>query len=584
MLLLLAASCALPAHATLFSTNTQLTVSSSVAQDGVGSSVAVSADNHTLIFGAPAATVNGIASAGKVYVFTRSHDGTWTQQAVLTEAGTPGSDAFGSSVALSADGNTAVIGARSATVSGQAGAGKVYVFTRSGNTWSEQTPFGDPTPASNDEFGAHVAVSGDAQTLLVGAPGVQSQAGAAFAYTQSNGIWSGPAQLTASDATAKSLFGTVALSADGNTALIGAGSTPINSTPSAGKVYFFTRSNGSWSQSQEFSDPGAGSDEFGTAVALSGDGKTSAVGASYTTVAAPPPPFGTGAGETYIYTLIGGSWSLQQAIPNPLSETGNLEGGFEGNFGVALSLSADGNTALITADQIGAPSSMGQAFAFTRSDDAWKELKEIDDPHQTSRDDFGVSAALNSAGDTAFVGSLGSSGAHYIYVIDSPADLSLVLTADHSVVPPGQSLTYMLTATNNDTEVTATNVTVADTLPSGVTATNVTSGCTGTTGTITCVNTALVPGATYQPSITVAAPANATGQPFNITNNATVNADQIDPDTNNNSASLPVIVLASSGGSSGGTGSGSGKGGGAFGLLSLGLLGFLLGRRRRYSG
>lgn len=542
VLVLLASVCAMPAYATYFSHSTMLTGSDSVPGDHAGASVAVSADNQTLIFGAPNATVGGITNAGKVYVFTRNADGSWTQQAALIEPGTPGSDGLGSSVALSADGNTAVIGAPGATVNGQTGAGEVYVYTRSGSTWSEQTFFSDPTPTANDQFGAQVAVSGDAKTLLVGAPFVtvnsqSKKAGAAFVYSQSNGTWSAPTKLTASDAAATSYFGAVALSADGNTALIGARGT--------GKAYFFTRSGSSWSMSKEFTDPGSGSDFFGAAVALSGDGQTAAVGAYYTTIAGPQTPFGEGAGEAYIYTLAGGSWSLQQSIPNPLTQTGNKQGGFEGNFGSALSLSADGNTALITADQVGAVSSAGQAFTFARSGGTWTELKEIDDPGQQSHDEFGGSAALNSRGDTAFVGSLGSS---YVWVIDSPADLSLALTADHSTVSPGQSLTYLLTATNKDTEVTATHVSVADTLPSGVTATHSTSGCTGITGTVTCVDAALSPGATYQPSITVTAPANATGVPFNMPDAASVSGDQVDLNAANNGAGVDTIVLAGSGG------------------------------------
>ncbi|MGH8321108.1 MAG: hypothetical protein ACRESX_02375 [Gammaproteobacteria bacterium] len=569
VLALLAAACAMPAYATLFSNSAKLTSSDSATGDFAGYSVAVSADDQTLIFGAPNAKVNGVATAGKVYVFTHNTDGTWTQQAALTESGTPGPDFLGASVALSADGNTAVIGASSATVSGQAGAGKVYVFTRNGNTWSTQTSFSDPAPAASDQFGAHVALSGDAKTLLIGAPYVtvnsDATAGAVFAYTQTNGTWSTPAKLTATDAATKSYFGIVALSSDGNTALIGTGG--------AGKAYFFTRSNGTWSQSQELSDPGSGNDFFGSAVAISGDGKTAVVGAYYTTISFTPPAYGTNAGRAYVYAGDNGNWSLQQSIDNPSSLP------FTGAFGNAVALTPDGNTALIAADKAsvnGGPS-IGQAFAFTRSGTVWTKVKEIDDPALAQYDTFGVSAALDSTGTTAFLGSFGASGAHYVYVVDSPADLSLALSADHSIVPPGQSLTYMLTATNNDAEVTATNVTVVNTLPANVTAANMTTGCTGTTGTVTCVVATLAPGATYQPSITITAPPNTTGQPFNITDNAALSADQADTDTANNNANLATIVTSSSG-SNPPASSGS-SGGGALGLLSLGLLGFFWKRR-----
>jgi uncharacterized repeat protein (TIGR01451 family) len=557
------------ASATLFSINTRLTGSNSVAGDQTGFSVALSADNKTMIFGSPAASVDGISSAGAVYVFVYSN-GIWVQQAELTEATPHAGDFFGNSVALSADGNVAVIGAQFSTVSGMNAAGAAFVFKRVNNTWSEQATFNDPTPASADLFGSSVAISGDATTLLVGAPGVtvngQSQAGAVFSYIQSNNAWSAPTSFSASDASTHAGFGTVSLSTDGSTSIIGAGTATVNGIQGAGKAYFFNRSNGTWIQVQEFIDPGTGVDGFASAVALSGDGETAVVGAYNTTLTPPGSPFGLGAGEAYVYSRDNGGWSLQQAIENPANSDPS-PGALEGNFGHAVTLTPDGNTALITADQATANPSFGQAFVFSRTRSTWTKTQEIDDPGQTSGDRFGISTALSSNGTAAFIGSFGSSGAHYVYVINSPDDLSLAVSADGTAVSPGQSLTYMLTVTNKDVQVTATNVTVIDTLPNGVTAKNSTTGCTGTAGVVTCVDAALTPGATYQPSITITAPANATGEPFNIVDVVTVSADQPDPNVANNNVDLATIVKASS------MSVGGGKGGsGDFGILPLILL------------
>ena len=87
-------------------------------------------------------------NAGAVYVYSRS-GGQWTRQAYVKASNTGAGDYFGSFVALSADGNTMAVAAHwessAATgVNGNQGddslpqAGAVYVFTRSGTTWTQQ--------------------------------------------------------------------------------------------------------------------------------------------------------------------------------------------------------------------------------------------------------------------------------------------------------------------------------------------------------------------------------------------------------------------------------------------------------------
>ncbi|EPY00121.1 FG-GAP repeat protein, partial [Magnetospirillum fulvum] len=79
----------------------------------------------------------GTTDAGALYVFTRS-GGTWTQASKLTASDKAAGDNFGSSVSLSSDGNTAVVGASGADPGGISNAGAAYVFTRSGGTWTQQ--------------------------------------------------------------------------------------------------------------------------------------------------------------------------------------------------------------------------------------------------------------------------------------------------------------------------------------------------------------------------------------------------------------------------------------------------------------
>ena len=104
--------------------------SGEVSEGEFGYSVALSADGNTALIGGD--RDNG--EVGAAWVFTRSGS-TWTQQgAKLTGSGEIGAGAFGDSVALSADGNTALIGG----YRDNEGVGAAWVFTRSGSTWTQQ--------------------------------------------------------------------------------------------------------------------------------------------------------------------------------------------------------------------------------------------------------------------------------------------------------------------------------------------------------------------------------------------------------------------------------------------------------------
>jgi hypothetical protein len=298
--------------------------------DNFGASIALSADGNTLAVGAPLEDSNtaGINStpnefatdAGAVYVFTRSVTGVWTQQAYI-KASTPGAgDNFGISVALSSDGNTLAVGApledssttgiNSMPNEAATDAGAAYVFTRDGTgTWSEQAY----VKTSNtgllvlDKFGVSVSLSSDGNTLAVGANGEASGtlginttpdeaapgAGAAYVFARSVITWTQQAYVKASNTNAADDFGSsVALSGDGNTLAVGApredsGSTGVGGASNeaatdAGAVYAYTRSVTLWAQQSyvKASNTGAG-DGFGVSVALSSNGGTRAIGAQF---------------------------------------------------------------------------------------------------------------------------------------------------------------------------------------------------------------------------------------------------------------------------------------------------------------
>src|SRR5437588_56072 len=138
----------------------------------------------------------------------------------LTASDEAGAGEFGLSVALSSDGNTAVVGG---PVDNNF-VGAAWVFTRSGSTWTQQ---GAKLTASDEagsaEFGFSVAVSSDGNTALIGGPDDNSVVGAVWVFTRSGSAWTQQgAKLTANDEADAAAFGrTVALASDGHTALIG---------------------------------------------------------------------------------------------------------------------------------------------------------------------------------------------------------------------------------------------------------------------------------------------------------------------------------------------------------------------------
>ena len=117
-------------------------------------------------------------------MFTRSGS-TWLSQAKLTGGEEIGAGEFGSSVALSANGNTALIGGRGDD--GEVGA--AWIFTRTGSSWSQQAKILGGGEVDPGEFGASVALSPDGETALVGAPTNYDCVGAAWIFTLSGSKW-----------------------------------------------------------------------------------------------------------------------------------------------------------------------------------------------------------------------------------------------------------------------------------------------------------------------------------------------------------------------------------------------------------
>ena len=304
----------------------KLVANDGATNDNFGYSVSLSSDGNIALVGA-----YNKSSTGAAYIFTRSGS-TWTQQQKLIASDGGGSDFFGWSVSISSDGNTALVGASYADPSGITNAGAAYTFTRSGSTWTQQQKLiASEGGGGSDFFGSSVSISSDGNTALVGAYGNSSYRGAAYVFTRSGSTWTQQHKLIASDGAAEDYFGwSVSLSSDGNTALVGA----YRKSSNAGAAYIFTRTGSTWTQQQKLvaSDAASG-DQFGYSVSLSSDGNTALVGAYGKS---------SNTGAAYIFTRSGSSWTQQHKLLASDAAGGDY-------FGHSVSLSSDGNTALIGA-------------------------------------------------------------------------------------------------------------------------------------------------------------------------------------------------------------------------------------------
>ena len=194
--------------------------------DNFGAAVALNSD--TALVGAPFDD-----GGGAVFVFVRDpDDSSWTRQQKLTASDASPGDEFGNSVSLF--GNTAMIGAPRADVTGVMTAGAVYIFTRDptrvANPWTELQKLELVDAATDDAFGTAVTLAGN--MAVVGAPGIdlppdgmvmRVNAGAAYDFRRNpdTGLFSLRTELTASDAMTGEAFGTAVILAC-DTIIIGA--------------------------------------------------------------------------------------------------------------------------------------------------------------------------------------------------------------------------------------------------------------------------------------------------------------------------------------------------------------------------
>ena len=372
----------------------KLAADDGASEDEFGTSVTVSDDGTTAIIGAPQKDNDN----GAAYVFSRA-GGTWSQQTKLPPEGGDHGNLFGHAVSVSGDGSTAVISAFYDNDTKGDGVGSVYVFSRTGESWSQQTKLTAGNGNEPYEFGSGVDISADGSTIAIGDRSGMNQygfGGVTYVFSRTSDSWTQQAKLSARQGGNASRFGqSVSLSDDGSTVVIGAERDMHMSNPRTGAAYVFSRTDGAWSQQAKLRPNNGGDrDFFGHSVDLSSDGETAIIGSKWD-----DNPNGDNAGSVYVFSQTGESWSQQTKL--------TAEDGDENDrFGFAVSMSSDGETAIFGSVWDDDPNGekAGAAYAYSRADGDWTQETKLAPDDGDSEDQFGYAVGLSSDGETAIIG------------------------------------------------------------------------------------------------------------------------------------------------------------------------------------
>ncbi|MCD4650466.1 MAG: T9SS type A sorting domain-containing protein [Candidatus Cloacimonetes bacterium] len=249
---------------TTWTEQAKLTASDGAPGDAFGISVSISGDYA--VIGACLDDACGLFS-GSAYIFHRS-DSIWTEQVKLIASDGTFGDFFGMSVSISGD--YAVIGTTYDDDNGN-DSGSAYIYHRNGTTWTEQAKLTASDAAAADRFGKAVSISGD--YVAVGAyfdDDNGNDSGSVYVFNRSGTSWTEQAKLTASDGALDDYFG-FSVSLTDNDIVVGAYQDDDNGTNS-GSAYVFIRNGTTWTEQVKLTaSDGALDDWFGKSVSISGD-------------------------------------------------------------------------------------------------------------------------------------------------------------------------------------------------------------------------------------------------------------------------------------------------------------------------
>lgn len=239
----------------------------------------ISGDGNTIAASAPNQD-NGLNTNGGIVYIWSWNGSSWTEQAQLYRSLTDSADFGEYGVGISEDGNTVAVGSRADDVDG-GDSGSVYIFTRSGTTWTESYRISYPgTPVDNQYFGYRVALSDDGNTVVtndlsndeVHVFTRDNEAGTSWTHLQT--LTSSGTPFTYGDA--------LSLSKDGNVLVVGDSSEAVSPNSLVGVVYVYVKQGNTYTEHLRIPNPEVQQNSrFGYSVDISKDGSTLVVGAPY---------------------------------------------------------------------------------------------------------------------------------------------------------------------------------------------------------------------------------------------------------------------------------------------------------------
>ena len=379
-------------YSSIITQETKLTASDGERNDVFG--VIVDVEDNRAVIGARADDDNG-RNSGSAYVFEKV-DGEWIETTKLTASDGDQDDLFGDSLALGGD--TIVVGAWEDEELGS-GSGSAYVFEKVDGEWVETAKLLASDGAEGDFFGISPGVEGN--TIVVAAPGDESDTGAVYTFEKIEGEWVETEKLTASDGSDGDAFGRF-VSIQGDQMVIGAMGDDDHGNNS-GAAYIFEKIEGVWTETAKLTaSDGDNRNLFGRQARI--DGNRVIIGAYKN----------ENKGAAYIYEKIEGVWT----------ETAKLtasDGADRDSFGRSVYI--EGNIAIVGAradDDNGDES--GSVYIFEQVDGEWLEIEKITASDGGEGDRFGRRVFLD--GNNLFVGATKNNlvGAAYVYELDINSD------------------------------------------------------------------------------------------------------------------------------------------------------------------
>ena len=340
-----------------FAFHQRVVASDAQTSDFFGKSLYVSDDGTYLAVGASNEDQNG-NNSGAVYIFYRADiSSNFAQQAKLDPSDGAFSDEFGTSVTLNADATYCVGGAEGEYGSPYTGlyTGAAYVFTRSGTTWTEQAKLNASDLATYDKFGCAVDISDDGTYLAVGAKGASrtssstsSGRGAVYIFTRSGTSWSEQVILAGNDYNVSPITGSgqfgcaVSFDDDANVLVVGNEFADTSSISSCGAVDVLTRSGTTWTHQAQLLDDQVSSSGFGGDVRVNKQGTVITVGSSGDD-AAGQTGSGTSSGAVYVFDRTGDftQWQLRNKIKHYAQDGTELA---QDQFGLRVGMDNAGTT------------------------------------------------------------------------------------------------------------------------------------------------------------------------------------------------------------------------------------------------